>query len=557
MAEWQFTTSNTDVQGRIVWSESNVSVSNNTSVVSVSVQYRRDDSLMSYGTASGTLTINGKTHSLSKYVELTGNTWKEIGSASETITHDTDGSKSITIKWSGGLSGTSVGSQTTSKTVTLTKIARASTPSTDSRLTIGKAFTVKTNRADTSFTHTVKIWWGYAAQNNYHEQSQTKVTDSCSFTCDEAWADYIPNSESGTLGISCETFDSTGKSIGTRQITRPMYAPDSWVPTAGTVSISIVKPFGSYCVQNYSSVTISMTGAAATHGASISGYRFTGLALSTQQTDSSATSGTLTEAGEQTYTVTVIDSRKRESSAKASVTVTAYSPPAIALDAYRTNESGTADSVGSYAVPHVTGSFTALTGNSYTITASYRQSGTDTWTTAQTWSSQTKTPYDLTGRVFEADSTTAWEVQATIKDALGFMATTYQTIAVGIATMDFLAGGQGITLFGTATKTGLWNNKGYNNLRFFCGTKVGNPRGSDSLKILTDDDVNKALGITTSGGNNTFVGVSNGDGVANGTHVQGATHLNGAWYAVLSTKPTTNIRVNYVVIYWDGGTRSV
>lgn len=550
MAEWQFTTSNTDVQGRIVWSESNVSVSNNTSVVSVSVQYRRDDSLMSYGTASGTLTINGKTHSLSRYVELTGNVWKEVGSASETITHNSDGSKSITIKWSGGLSGTSVGSQTTSKTVTLTKIARASTPSTDSRLTIGKAFTVKTNRADTSFTHTVKIWWGYAAQNNYHEQSRTKVTDSCSFTCDEAWADYIPNSESGTLGISCETFDSTGKSIGTRQITRPMYAPDSWVPTAGTVSISIVKPFGSHCVQNYSSVTISMTGAAATHGASISGYRFTGLALSTQQTDSSATSGTLTEAGKQTYTVTVIDSRKRESSAKASVTVTAYSPPAIALDAYRTNESGTADSIGSYAVPHMTGSFTALTGNSYTITASYRQSGTDTWTTAQTWGSQTKTPYDLTGRVFEADSTTAWEVQATIKDALGFTATTYQTIAVGVATVDYLAGGKGVTFFGTATKEGLWSMKGYNGLRFYAGTMIVNPGGEDTVAILTNAENNTNLGVTDSDQPNTAVFVCNGDGHVNSVHIVGTNQHDGKWWVTFSTNTSKIVRINFFVVYW-------
>ena len=61
---WEFGTSNSDVKGRITWSEGSKNISANTSVVTATVQYRRDDSLMSYGTASGTLTVNGSGKSL-------------------------------------------------------------------------------------------------------------------------------------------------------------------------------------------------------------------------------------------------------------------------------------------------------------------------------------------------------------------------------------------------------------------------------------------------------------------------------------------------------------
>ena len=91
---WEFGTSNSDVKGRITWSEGSKNISGNTSVVTATVQYYRDDSYLSFGTASGTLTVNGSGKSLSKYVELTsGNGWQTIGSQSVTVGHNADGTR--------------------------------------------------------------------------------------------------------------------------------------------------------------------------------------------------------------------------------------------------------------------------------------------------------------------------------------------------------------------------------------------------------------------------------------------------------------------------------
>lgn len=560
MAEWQFATSNPDVFGKVVWSESGASSSTNKSTVKAAVYYYRDDSLKTYGTVTGTLTINGTGKSLSKYVELTASSgWVEIGENSVSVTHSSDGSKSITISWSGGFgSGVSAGNQSTSKTVTLTKIARASTPTTNpTALTLGTAFTIKTNRASSSFTHKIHIWWGYKDKNNYTEKWITNVGDSVSVTLTEAegWASYLPNSASGVLGISCETF-SGSTSLGTKQITRTMSVPSSWTPTAGTVTATASKPFGTVdYLQDYSTVTLAMSGAEATHGATIDHYVFSnGSDVNATSSGNSYTTGAIAGNGDQTYTVTVYDSRGLKASSNVTISVSPYAGPSVTLSAYRANADGTQSDIGEYIIASVSGTYTALDGaNAFALTIDYQTPGSDSWTTARKWTGQTAASYTLATDPFEASSTKTWTVRATITDDAGGSATATFTVGIGIATVDYLAGGKGVTFFGTATKEGLWNNLTYNNLKFFAGTRVVNPNGADSVGILTMADINNALGVTNAGPGNTFMGISNGDGASNSVHVEGATYLEGIWWATLSAKTSKNIRINFFVVYWAGG----
>ena len=561
MAEWQFATSNPDVFGKVVWSESGASSSTNKSTVKAAVYYYRDDSLKTYGTVTGTLTINGTGKSLSKYVELTASSgWVEIGENSVSVTHSSDGSKSITISWSGGFgSGVSAGNQSTSKTVTLTKIARASTPTTNpTALTLGTAFTIKTNRASSSFTHKIHIWWGYKDKNNYTEKWITNVGDSVSVTLTEAegWASYLPNSASGVLGISCETF-SESTSLGTTQITRVMSLPASWAPTAGTVTATAAKPFGEVdYLQGYSTVTTAMSGAAASHGAAIDHYGFYDSSGEyATSTSSSATSETIKNSGKQTYGVTVYDSRGLKASATTTINVTAYTAPTVSLSARRCDDTGSYTEVGDYIKAAVTGTMDTLSGsNSSTVKVEYKKTSVTAWTTAGTWSGQTGATFSVTSGPFAASSTISFDVRATITDATGTSTVTQATVGVGVATVDYLAGGKGVTFFGTATKEGLWNNKSYNGIRFYGGTKVVNPNGNDTVAIMTSADNSTKLGVTDSGPSNTAVFVSNGDGsagAAKGVHVQGATYLNGTWYATLSSKVSGLIRLNYFVVHWE------
>lgn len=114
-------------------SESNVSTANNTSLVSVDIYVRRTDSSSSGaynndGTA-WSITIDGTTTTGTSAWDTRNSTdWKYLGSASKTITHNSDGSRTITISAShtgNSSSGSSrMGNASGSGNFTLTQIAR-------------------------------------------------------------------------------------------------------------------------------------------------------------------------------------------------------------------------------------------------------------------------------------------------------------------------------------------------------------------------------------------------------------------------------------------------
>lgn len=112
---------------RIVWTET-VNDADNTSTINAYTQIKRSSSGTTTGTFSGTVTIDGTSKSISEYGSWT-TTWQTVGSSySKTISHNTDGTKSITISTSLTQSGTTMaGTYKTSATVDLTTINRQST----------------------------------------------------------------------------------------------------------------------------------------------------------------------------------------------------------------------------------------------------------------------------------------------------------------------------------------------------------------------------------------------------------------------------------------------
>ena len=90
-----------------------------------------------------------------------------------------------------------------------------------------------------------------------------------------------------------------------------------------------------------------------------------------------------------------------------------------------------------------------------------------------------------------------------------------------------------------------------------CGTKVVTiPANSDSVQVLTEEEVGKILGVSDATSANTSICFSNGDGAAMSLHVEGTTYLKASWWAVLSAlvKGETQCRINYIIAY--GGTQS-
>ena len=79
-----------------------------------------------------------------------------LASGTKTISHDGDGSRTISVSAYFGDSANSLGNATVSGNLTLTTIPRASEPSCNN-VTLGNAVTINTNRKSDAFTHTITV----------------------------------------------------------------------------------------------------------------------------------------------------------------------------------------------------------------------------------------------------------------------------------------------------------------------------------------------------------------------------------------------------------------
>lgn len=118
-----------NISGYIVWSESEVNTSANSSRVTATLYYANRSGYATYSSVASPafyLTINGNTKSTSSGITISAySSGVEAISHSVIVTHNDDGSKSITISGGGGLSGTSdLQNSSGSGTATLTSIER-------------------------------------------------------------------------------------------------------------------------------------------------------------------------------------------------------------------------------------------------------------------------------------------------------------------------------------------------------------------------------------------------------------------------------------------------
>ena len=87
--------------------------------------------------------------------------------------------------------------------------------------------------------------------------------------------------------------------------------------------------------------------------------------------------------------------------------------------------------------------------------------------------------------------------------------------------------------------------------KMIAGSKVVTAKASTSVQVLSNSEINNALGVTNSSNANTVVLMTNGDGLAQKVHVEGSTYLDGAWYATFNQNASSgSIRINYVIFYF-------
>ena len=87
--------------------------------------------------------------------------------------------------------------------------------------------------------------------------------------------------------------------------------------------------------------------------------------------------------------------------------------------------------------------------------------------------------------------------------------------------------------------------------KMIAGSKVVTAKASTSVQVLSNSEINNALGVTNSSNKNTVVLMTNGDGLAQKVHVEGSTYLDGAWHATFNQNASSgSIRINYVIFYF-------
>lgn len=428
---------------RVDWSQTQ-NVSANTSTITAKVYLVNDWSLSINGRSDNSMTIDGTAQTFaSSAISSTGT--HLLGTLTQTVSHASDGSKSLTMSAvfyiRATLSGTYYSSITASATVTLDSIARASSVSA-SGVTMGSATSIAITSASASFTHTLTYTFGTATGTIATKTTATSV----SWTPPVTLASQIPKAVTGTCTITCTTYNGS-TSIGSKTCTLTLTVPSTVKPTitsltAVRVDGDVPSTWGIY-VQTKSKATLTINGAAGSYGSTISSYSITGGGYTS--TASSFTTGFLNTSGTVTFTATVTDSRGRVSAAATmSISVVAYSPPSFASYlSQRCLSTGTVDDDGTYIRGLVSYSYASCSSKNTITRATYYKKASDTaWTNASAAFSS-GTAFTFGGGSISTE--TSYDIKYTLTDAFTTIAI-QDIVSTAAVVMDFKQGGKGVAV---------------------------------------------------------------------------------------------------------------
>lgn len=420
--------------------ESSYSVANNTSVVSWNLKLYRPSNISSSASKSYKVVVNGSTVS-SGTTTIGGSGTKTIASGTSTISHNADGSKSISFSFSLTMditwSGTKIGTASKSGSMSLTTIPRATTPTVSaSSVDMGNSVTINMPRASSSFTHTLQYTF-----------AGTTTTIGSSLGTSKAWtipltlANSIPNATSGTLTFTCITYNGSTK-IGSKTVSITAKVPASVIPSASvSVSEAVAKvknTFGVY-VKGLSKLTVTTTGAGS-YGSTIKSYKVT--ANGATYTSSSFTTGVLASSGNMTITATVTDSRGRTKTDSKTISVSNYASPTISgFSASRVDDGDNSNNNDNLSVV-IKGNVTSLSGNNGTYKLEYKKSSDSSY--ANTTGSLTNYAVDTTVTLTGIDKDSSYDLKLTITDGYGNSTPKSIVVPTEFTLVDYHSSGKGI-----------------------------------------------------------------------------------------------------------------
>lgn len=406
---------------------------------------------ISGGTIGSNMTVNinkpTSSTTASVHVRVPGYSWKEVVSKSSgtslsftlptSLVADMPNLSSTTaeVRLTTYSDSTSLGDNTWDKTITIPK----STISSVSGGTIGSTMTVNISRIHSNLTTSV---WVSLGSSGWMSVASKQTSTSISFTVPNSLANQIPNSTSGSGSVIIRThngsadIEDTSKSV-------TFTVPD-WMKysiTSVTAESDTTINGSSKFIKGKSKLKVTIaTSNTNAYGATISQYKFT-FNGGTYYGNGTQT-GVINTTGTKTISVTVTDSRGRTAVSSTSITIHDYYNPTASISAYRCNSSGTQDLInGNYVKVTYSGDIASIDGkNTISITLSYRQSDSSTWTAYETLTSA------VNGRVvtlWTFDLTKTYELRVQVRD---YYTSTYKHAFISTATvpLDYRSGGTGI-----------------------------------------------------------------------------------------------------------------
>ena len=444
----------------IFWSYDQ-SIPNNNTVLTATLKVKREKTGSTTNKASTpwSITIGGTKKSGTtsfKISSVSAGEYITKGSASKTISHNSDGSCSaVSISATIDISGTTLGTGSVSTSVTTSTIPRASQPTISaSSVTMGSSVTIYTNRVSSSFTHSIYFSFGGISWRTI----SSGVGTSISWTPPVDLASQIPNGVSGTCTIHCETYNN-GTYIGAKTTTLTLTVPSSVAPSISSISVSagnsvVPASWGMY-LQGKSQLKV-VTNASGSYGSSITSYKVTGIDNNTYWS-SNFTSGVLQISGTRTITVTVTDSRGRTATKTTTYTCVAYSNPSITTaTVVRCNSDGTENEEGEYVKYSFSASVSAVSNkNTYSYKLGYKKNTDSSYTYITISNSAytlSKSNVVISGVTFSVDN--SYDFQFYVGDYFT-SSSMVKSIGTGFTLMDFRSTGKGMAIGKVSEKDAL------------------------------------------------------------------------------------------------------
>ena len=327
-------TGNQYIDSKIEWSSVATNASNSSKVTAALYYKRNNIGYTTSGTGNFSITIAGYKTSATKTLTITENGWVKAVEATITISHDSDGSKSITISASGSISGTSLSSTYCSGTVALDTIPRASTITSAYDRTLGTDCSVRWTPLSASFRYKLTFsLGGWSYTTGVIHPNTTSAYTYAGYKLPLDVANQLPKAKTGTMSVTLYTYSNSNATtqIGSASSkTFTVTVPDD-ANTKPSVTMSLTpvsslgSTFSSLYIQGKSKVkaTLSATGK---YGATISSYS---MSAQGKSYGSPYQSDYLSITGSVAVTGTATDSRGYSNTATQNITVIPYGKPSV------------------------------------------------------------------------------------------------------------------------------------------------------------------------------------------------------------------------------------